>query len=251
VAYTINIIPNRSTSGKVTSFHMSGFWILFWIFTIFIWPVVAYYVAYNVVAPKIIGTEVADMAADIHLLSEVESKNNKLINTNLKLTDSLAEERKYRAEAEARVAIVENARATATENLQKTEDIVFELKNRLSFYNALMEKSAEKAPLQCFNIQLDAKNNNLKYKVNFMIEDVDNKSKKTYNVKFRVIGANRLSINTMEDLPVAHARDITLKRDVHLTGNIKIEKSEDSLRILDIRAYDKSDKLAARCWKAF
>lgn len=233
------------------SFHISRFWLLFWVFAIFIWPFASYFVSYYILAPKIIGTEVADMAADLHLLSEVKSENIKIQKQNSGLIDLLEEERKFRAEAEARVAIVENARATATEDLQKTENTVFELKNRLGFYNALMEKSAEKAPAQCFNIQLSPKSDKLQYKVNFMLEDVDNKVKKSYKVKLRIISANNLSIGEVEALPVVQERDISLKRDIHITGDIKIGKSEETLRILDIRAYDTSGKLSARCWKAF
>jgi hypothetical protein len=221
------------------------------LFSLFIWPFAAYLISYYVVAPKIIGNEVADMAADLHMLSEVKEENQDLRDNNESLSKSLSEERKYRAEAEARVAIVENARATAMSKLQKTENTAFELKNRLAFYSALMEKSAEKAPVQCFNIQLENKGENLGYKVNFMIEDVDNKVKKTYKVKFRVIDASNLSVDEVEKLPVVHSREISFRRDVHISGDIKIGESEEALRIIDIRAYDRSDKLSARCWKAF
>ncbi len=229
---------------------MSKFWIIFWLFIIFIWPFVSYFVAYNIIAPKIIGNEVADISAELQMLSEVKDENIKIKKANEILNEDLAKEKKYRAEAEARIAIVENARATATENLQKSEDKIFELKNKLGFYSALIDKSDSKATLQCFNIQIEKKSSSLSYKVNFMINDANNKKTREYKVKFRIIGAKNLSLEKVEDLPILHTRDIKLKRDVHLTGNIKVKETKDTLSILDIRAYDKSDSLVARCWKA-
>lgn len=233
------------------SFHLSKFWLLFWLSAIFIWPVAAYFLSYYQLVPKMIGEEVAEMAAELQTLSEVELDNTTLKNKNIQLEETLAEERKYRAEAEARVAIVENARANAATELQQAENKIFELKNRLGFYSALMEKSSEKLPLQCFNIQQSLKGEKLSYKVNFMLEDIDNKDQKEYKVKFRVIGASNLSMEEVEKLPSLQEREIKLRRDIHIEGDLKVAASQESLRILDIRAYDKADKLAARCWKAF
>ena len=71
-------------------------------------------------------------------------------------------------------------------------------------------------------------------------------------MKFRLLtGANVLALNAKRNSKPAYERDIQFTKQVRITGNFKANLNTEGLRVLDIKAYDKAQRVIAHCWKAF
>lgn len=258
MAYTFMVMSRHSTSSRAKTFSVpkSLFWFLFVLFVSS--PVWGYYLSYYFLAPKLIGHNVADMAADLNetnaRVNDLEKQNSTLEKRLEKAAKELAEAQQRRAEAEARTAILETTRSKTSGRLQTLEDEVYDLRRAVELYENLLRPATEKEVLQCFNIAADYTpgSKNIKYNVNFLRVDQEDKSTITAKVRYRVLtGKNALALDQAEGAKVLNTQTLSMVKDARLSGTIAKQLPEDGLRILDVKAYDGSDRVIAHCWKAF
>lgn len=258
MAYTFMVMSRDNTSSKARTFSMPK--ILFWICAIAILsaPVFVYFGTFHIVAPRILGDQMAVLTADYEqAIAEATTLRDQSAALKGKVSqlESVSDSSvQRRAEAEARTAILENSRAKTSSQMQTLEEEVYELRRAVEFYENLLKPATQKEVLQCFNIKATYTNKakSLKYYVNFLKVEQKDKKRVTANVKYRILtGRSALNLDETEGAEVLHTQKLSMMKDVRLSGTIKKELPEDGLRILDVKAYDEAGLITAHCWKAF
>ena len=168
------------------------------------------------------------------------------------LQTQLDTERASRAQAETKAAIVDNARATAAERLEKTESDLADKTWQLSVYEDLLQPSKERLPLQCYNLEITPSEKQVSY--SFQMLKTDPKDKDEIEIFLRM---RLLSGPSVMALDASHLNDVdrefgaTITQSRSFSGILRTNTPKDGLRLFDARVYDKSNKLIGHCWKAF
>ena len=255
--YTFIIMTPDSTDTPSRTVTLSKLFVWLLVSILVIAPFATYFVTYYHIAPKMLIPEVGKLTATVkeleYELEIVKSENEVKTSENERLDVENAELRQASAEMETRISIAENARATATESLQKFEDEVFELRQSLNFYEAFVKPATESDILQCFNISITYKNKHLSYALNFLRTDQTIKQKINAVVKFRVLsGSNVLDLDiAAEEGQVNSEQKLSMVKDRRLKGKFPVTVPDGGLHVLDVRAYNKKNEVIAHCWKAF
>lgn len=192
-----------------------------------------------------------------HAHAQLEAEANGLRNAyeamteeHMELSRQLEEERKHRAESEARAAITDNARANTSTHLQQTEQEIFDLTRRLKMYENLVGPSEEQLRLQCYNIDVAKNRQGTRFGVQFLKTDVEDEANVDMTVKLRMLAGT--SIVALQEVPLGDEGIVqsSITKHRQLSGQLKVQMPDKGLRVLDISAYD-GDTLISSCWKVF
>lgn len=158
-----------------------------------------------------------------------------------------------RAELEARLEIVENARASALQRLDDAEKKQVELNDKLAMYKDIFKPSEEAIPIQCYNIDASETSEGVRYNMSLMKTDNKDNDMVNLDLQMRVLtGANVVALGEANTEKADRTRTTSLTREVALSGIIRGDFPKKGMRVLDVRGYDKSGKkLLAHCWKVF
>ena len=257
MAYTIIFIPKHNPHHEPRTLTLPRWLVIALPLAIVLLPIALFWVGYDVLAPTVLKNRLEAQTDEFVEISsqnkELSQKYNRLDTAYRELQKNILAETNRRAEAEARVTILENARATALEKLEQTEQKVIDLNNKLSMYEDIFRPASEALQLQCFNISIDSKRDSIDYSVQLMKTDKNDRKELPLTVKFRVLtGPSVLSLGEGMVDDADRVKETSLDSLRQLTGSIRGEFSGEGVRMLDIRAYEKgTDRLAGHCWKAF
>lgn len=256
MSYTFIVLRTDRTDKGSRTFSLPRFALFFLVALIMLAPSISYYVAYYVMAPnflveeaKILGQEVEILRADIEKIRS-ENDTYKINNELLKAEGITA--RDQLAEITTRIEISEKSKTTTADNVQILEKEKLDLERKLAFFEKFVTPDVDEEILQCFNISLKQSGKKLKYGINFLKKDQNNKKSLKTIVKMKVLyGSNILSMS--EDTSYKADREVKMDitKDRRLTGSLTADVPEDGLHILDIKSYDSDNKVIAHCWKAF
>lgn len=219
-------------------------------------PFIAFFLGISVLAPVYMTQERANLKTEITRLEEYIHKFDNgfddMEKENARLKEELRDERELRAAAEAKIAINEGARTEVQERLQELEEKNSELAKGMEFYEAFIRPATDRDELQCYNITAKYSRGKLAYGVNFLRTDRKAKTALETRVKFRVLaGGEVLNMSEGGEAQANHTRPLKIKDAHRLNGSIAVKVPDQTLRVLDIKAYDAKDEILAHCWKAF
>ncbi len=256
MSYTFIVLRTDRTDKGSKTFNISR-WVLFFLCALVMFaPSISYYVAYYIVAPnflveeaKILGGEVKELTAEVEVLRS-DNENYKINNELLKAEGITA--REQLAEISTRIEISEKSRATTSIRVQELEEEKLDLERKLAFYEKFVTPDVDDEVLQCFNISLKQEGKKIKYGINFLKKDQNNKERLKTIVKMKVLyGSNILNLNEDVSYKVDREVKMDITKDRRLTGSLVAELPGEGLHILDIKAYNDDNKVIAHCWKAF
>ena len=257
MAYTLIFIRRESTDSNPYTLNLSKPVFYGALGALLGLPLIGFFLATFFLAPSYMDNEVTEIRTGYKessaKLAALEETHKNILETHDFLQEELAKEREVRAEAEAHITIAESARAEAVSSAQELEKKLSDKDRELVFYQAFVKPQTEQKDLQCFNISATFKKGQLNYGVNFLRTDQKAKNKIKSTVKYRLlVGEDVIDLNEgREFVPPVHSQDMSMVKQNRLTGKFKASVPNEGLRILDIKAYDRSDRVIAHCWKAF
>ncbi|MDD9911922.1 MAG: hypothetical protein OXR68_00990 [Alphaproteobacteria bacterium] len=260
MSYSITIIRQDRTDLRPKTFKATKLKLVLLLLLFIGLPVLGFWVSYSIIAPSKLEMDISALKERAKQAEssaeEVGAQFDAITEENQTLRTELNTERQQRAELEAKMTIVENARQESGEKSLEMEEELLTLQQRVKFYEQFMKPANEQAPMQCFNMSVKLQKGKVKYGINFMKNDQKNKEKVKMSVAFRLLaGTNVEALNpaTAETEAPLHERSASLSKDVRLTGSFGVDEKSlpEGLRLLDVKAYDDDNKVLAHCWKAF
>jgi hypothetical protein len=236
------------------SVHRAVFWSVVGVFSYVV--ITTLYLMYGVLLPKSLqNTSTKFQNQNQALLKEnslLKKRNDELLIENGSIRQNLEDELLQLAELQAQANIVDKIKKESLEEITKYDSKLQAQNKQIEFYKELMSPSI-KQELQCFNMNVTNGDKYVDYGINLVLDDKDDDGK-SYDVEFRLLsGKDNVEITKVmpEDLAPDTIRQITLKNSIRLTGKIKHNNKLNGLKVLDVRVFNKSKKLAAQCWKVF
>lgn len=257
--YTLIIMKKDSTERSPRTIHLSVFVIGLMSLFFFGLPVAGYVLFNKVVAPQQYESSLTETTENkeelLEQLTDAEAELTVLRIETDKLKTILADERKHRAESEARATIAETAKVATGQQIASTETELRTLQRKVAFYEDLLKPKTEQERLQCYNMSATYSKGKLRYAVSFLKND--NKDKATLGVKarMRVIPAVQTAQDGEADKPAAEypvlsTRSFSLTKAYTLSGNLNTTVDENMMHILDIEVKDTQNNLVAKCWQS-
>lgn len=252
MAYTIIFLSQTNTHQSTRSLQLNPWVLRLLVLLVVFMPFGAFMLGARTFSNQKLAERLeAARAAYTKLETEANSLRNAyeaLTEDQIELSRQMDDERKQRAEAEARAAITDNARANASTHLQQTEQEIFDLTRRLKMYESLVGPSEEQLRLQCYNLEAVKNRQGTRYEVQFLKTDVQDEANVDINVRIRLLTGS--SIVALTEIPLGDEGTVqtSVTNHRHLRGQLKVPFPEKGLRILDITAYD-GDTLVSSCWK--
>ena len=170
-----------------------------------------------------------------------------------KVKTILTEERKHRAESEARATIAETAKTATGQKMALTESEMLDLQRKISFYENLLSPQSDQERLQCFNMKADYAKGKVRYGVSFLKNNPKDRTKLEVKVELRVLqGTQAASDETTlsQDIKPLSTRSFALTKDYRLSGTLTTTVTPEQLHILDIRVFDAQNNTVAKCWQS-
>lgn len=254
--YTFIFMKNsQTTKPPVTlTMHKVAFWSL--VGSLVVILSVILYLMYKVILPSSLQSSAKDMEYQNNALIQenllLKTRNDDLLVDNGSLQQDIEAELTKVAELQTQANIVEEIKKESLEEIAKYNDKLETQNKQIEFYKELMSPSIEQE-LQCFNVNAKYTKKYVDYGINLVLDKKNDNGKK-YDVEFRLLsGMNNVELTeTMpKDLAPDSIRNITLKNSIRLKGKIKHNNKLNSVKVLDVRVFNKSKKLVAQCWKVF
>lgn len=254
MAYTIIFLSQTNTHQSTRSVHLNPWVLRLLVLIVVLLPFATFMLGARTFSSQKL-TERLDASKTAYVQLEAEANNLRnayeaMMEEQAELTAQLEDERRQRAEIEARAAITDNARANTSTHLQKTEQEIFDLTRRLKMYESLVGPSEEQLRLQCYNIDVSKNKAGFRYDVQFLKTDEKDVEEVNMQVKLRLLTGNSIVALKETNLGSDGIIDTSVGKHRQLRGQIKSQLSDKGLRILDISAYD-GDTLVSNCWKVF
>jgi hypothetical protein len=211
---------------------------------------------YAVILPSLLHLRVANLKEENKSLllenANLKTKNDDLLIKSGSLQLSLETELTKVAELQAQANIVEKIKKESLEEIAKYSKKYDDQTKQIEFYQELMSPAVEQE-LQCFNVNVKYSKKYVDYGINLVLDE-KNETGQKYDVEFRLLsGKDNVDLTTKqpEELAPDAIRNISIKNSIRLTGKIKHNNKLKGLKVLDVRVFNKSKKLAAQCWKVF
>jgi cell division protein FtsL len=256
LGYTFIVLNTDRTDKGSKTFSMSRTVLYFLMALVLFAPSITYYLAYYVMAPNYLVKEAKVYKEELDTLKEdhqelqYENESLKIDNEVLKVEGITA--REELDEISTRIEMTEKARSTTSDRVQALEEDKLDLERRLSFYEKFIKPDVDEEILQCFNISVRQDGDKLKYGINFLKTDQNNKTEFKTIVKMKVLyGSNILNLNEDKSYEADREVRMNITKDRRLTGSIVADVPEGGLHILDIKAYSEDNRIIAHCWKPF
>ena len=258
MAYTVIWFSKKAPEASKT-LHVSHF-MIFAILAVFVvgLPLVSFWAGYTYVAPeamqKRLERQTLEVASAIDKKKTLQKKIDQLRDDlNHLQMENLAEINK-RAEAEARISMVEAAKKSALDDLEKLKEKNQELRSQLDIFQDILQPTSETLPIQCYKVDVNQNENELTYKISLLKTDNEDTREMTINLKARILEGMNLS--TLSEVDIADKdkkKQIKMAKLLSTSGKIRGEFTQNGVQVLDIRGYidGEDDKLALHCWKAF
>ncbi len=246
---------SQTTKPPVTvTMHRSMFWLSVGAISIVLVAFMIY--LYAVILPSSLHLRVDNLKEENNSLllenSNLKTKNDDLLIKSGSLQLSLETELTKIAELQAQANIVEKIKKESLEEIAKYSKKYDDQTKQIEFYQELMSPAVEQE-LQCFNVNVKYRKKYVDYGINLVLDE-KNKTGQKYDVEFRLLsGKDNVDLTTKqpEELAPDAIRNISIKNSIRLTGKIKHNNKLKGLKVLDVRVFNKSKKLAAQCWKVF
>ena len=246
---------SQTTKPPVTvTMHRSMFWLAVGAISIVLASFMVY--LYAVILPSSLHLRVANLKEENNSLllenSNLKTKNDDLLIKSGSLQLSLETELTKVAELQAQANIVEKIKKESLEEIAKYSKKYDDQTKQIEFYQELMSPAVEQE-LQCFNVNVKYRKKYVDYGINLVLDE-KNETGQKYDVEFRLLsGKDNVDLTTKqpEELAPDAIRNISIKNSIRLTGKIKHNNKLKGLKVLDVRVFNKSKKLAAQCWKVF
>lgn len=208
-------------------------------------------------SPEAVRQRLEAQTLEFATLSQTAMKTDKEL-TELKerfekLQAEYLSETGRRAEVEARLEIVENARANALKRLDEAEKTQAEMTDKLTMFKDIFKPTEDAIPIQCYNIEADERKDGVRYSMALMKTDNKDDEKVDLELQMRVLtGSSIASLGEAATDKADRTRTASLIRQVDVSGIIRGDFPKKGMRVLDVRGYDsKGEKLLTHCWKVF
>lgn len=221
-------------------------------------PLLAFFLGYNYMAPENMKnrlerqtTEVTAALADNQKLEQEVARLRDEIN---KLQVENLREINRRAEAEARVSMVETAKSRALTDLEKLKKENNELRSQLDIFHDILQPASETLPVQCYNVNVTQKRDGLAYTLSLLKTDNKDTRELAITLRPRVLtGQNVATLSESDSQTDIPPKQIEMSRLLTTSGEVSGSFPENGVRVLDIRGYKGGGdgKLVTHCWKAF
>lgn len=258
MAYTVIWFSKKVPEASRTA-HLSHFMIglVLAVFVVGL-PLLAFYAGYTYMAPENMQNrlerQTMEVTSAVRDKQALEEKLDKLrAELNSLQVENLAEINK-RAEAEARVSMIQTAKSQALEDVKKLKQENAELRAQLDVFQDILQPTSETLPIQCYNVTVREKQNGLNYSLSFLKTDNKDTRELTINLQARVLsGANVAALSETSIQAGDVEKQIRMTRLLTTTGEIEGDFPENGVRVLDIRGYKEGDDgtLVTHCWKSF
>ena len=255
MAYTFIVMSDDWTNRASRTFRVAK--VVFWgIVAFFIAAAPLMYLVSKIyLAPYHWFTKLGEIQDNNALLQQevdrLTIENMVLSDANDVLNTEAKSDRLTKSEAQTLLEVAENARSVSAKRVEELETELIDIKRQMAFYQDLVSSKAEEDELQCFNIKVIQSKGKINYGVNFLKRNQKDKKKMNIRAEITVAaGDNMLELNKNKAL--AHAtKNFSMQKTTRVRGEIPLQISKEGLHFLDIKAYDKSDKIIAHCWKTF
>lgn len=253
MAYTFIFMKNSQTTKPPVTLTMqkTTFWSLVSGFSMAILLIL--YLMYVFILPASLQSSVESLKNQNHTLIKenlnLRQRNDEILLENGSLQQNIEAELVKVAELQAQANIVEKIKKESLEEIASYNDKLVAQNKQIEFYQELMSPSVDQE-LQCFNVNAEYNKKYVDYGINLVLDNKDEDGK-NYSVEFRLLsGKNNVELTqTMpETLAPDAIRTINIKNSIRLTGEIKHNNKLNALKVLDVRVFNKSDKLVAQCW---
>lgn len=255
MAYTFIFLSQTDTRQSTRTWHVGRWLFRLLVLLLLAIPFGTFYAGVHLFSAEELSGKVYKLQRDAIVLKQeitnLESAYEALSDERDQLEEQLAEQNRERAEAQARIAMIDNARANTSLQLQESRETVNDLTRRVRVYESLIDPNSEQLPVQCYRIEANPRGDTLRYGVQFLKTDNKDDRVMDLNVQFRVVSGpsiTNLTESELSDDDKVRKTDIVSHRSI--SGTIGAKVAEEGMRILDIKAYE-GDNLVSQCWKVF
>ena len=259
MAYTVLWFSRKDPHAASRTMHVTRLSIIAVVlFLLVVLPVLAFYLGYIYMAPENmqqrLERQIVEVTNSAKQTQELEKELMALKEKyNALQVENLTEINK-RAEAEARVSMVETARSAALERAKKLEGQNADLRGQLDIFQDILQPSSETLPVQCYNVSVQETSDGIKYSLSLLKTDNKDTRELEMDLQVRVlVGANVATLNETEIAKKDRLHEVKMARLLTTSGSVDGSFGKDGVRVLDIRGYGskKDDKLMTHCWKSF
>lgn len=259
MAYTVLWFSRKDPHAASRTAHVSrGGIVGLLLFLLVVLPGFAFYLGYIYMAPENMKHRLERQTLEV---TEIQKQSQQQARELLALkerynalqVDNLNEINK-RAEAEARVSMVETARSAALGQVQKLEAENAELRAQLDIFQDILQPSSETLPVQCYNVSVQETSDGIKYSLSLLKTDNKDTRELDMDLQVRVLtGANVATLNEVKIAKKDRVHEVKMARLLTTSGSVEGSFGKQGVRVLDIRGYGSKndDKLMTHCWKAF
>lgn len=250
-AYTILIMKRNETDRRPVTLHISTQ--LFWSIVVLAvaLPVAGFLVSAGVIAPAWLKLDFNSMRHQVEQAEEMRKEYLTFKAEHDALKDQLDNERKLRAEAEAKNTMAETARSEATSKLTEVEAEVLTLRQSVATYEQLLKPKLDKELVQCVNLEATYADGRVEYSLNLAKTSAGVALPAKLSARVAVVaGDNAL---TMQSAGNRATRTVTVEtsKSMTLKGEFPIEVPADTTRLIDVKVFDGGAKPVGYCWKTF
>lgn len=259
MAYTVVWFSKQNPHASRT-WHLSHVVIgaVLFFFVLFL-PLLAFYLGYTYMAPENMQNrlerQTIEYASAEKKSQELEGEVSRLQAELNKIQVENLQEINKRAEAEARVSMVETARSAALQEVKKLKTENADLRTQLDIFQDILQPTSETLPIQCYNVSVREKSDGLDYSLSLLKTDNKDTRELKMNLHARVL-TGAANVATLSETDIAEAdreKYVEMTRLLTTSGSIDGDFPENGVRVLDIRGYKvgEDDTLITHCWKAF
>ena len=260
MAYTVIWFSKHAPEASRTAHVSSLALICSLLFLVVLLPVFAFYVGYTYMAPENIQNrlerQTLEVTSSLHENQKLKEKIDHLNDELNKLQIESLSEINKRAEAEARVSMVEIVKSKALEDLNELKKKNAELRSQLDVFRDILQPTSENLPIQCYNVSAEINKNGQTLNYKFSLLKTDNKDTQELSINLQVRVLAGVNLATLDEIDINkedQQKQIKISKLLTTSGKARGNFAEDGVRVLDVRGYEEgaAHKLLTHCWKSF
>lgn len=248
--YTILIMKRNATDRRPVTLQMPG-WLLWGSLVLAITlPIVGFLVSVGYVAPAWLKLDFQSMQHQVEEAAKIRKDQAEIQGELERLKGQVDEERKLRAEAEAKLTMAETARGEATTKLTELEVEAVTLKRSVASYEQLLKPKLARELVSCVNQEASqVGDNKVSYGVTFA-KLTRTQALPPLTVRVRVVAGDN-AVELDEGAGGGKVETHKLGADLRVRGEMDIALPKDTTRLIDIKVFDEANKPVGYCWKTF
>lgn len=247
--YTILIMKRNATDRRPITLHFAGWFLWSLLFLAIALPIGGFLVSVGYVAPAWLNLNVKSMQHQVEEAAKIKEESAGALEEVERMKGQLDQERKMRAEAEAKLTMAETARTEATTKLTELEGETVTLRRSVASYEQLLKPKLSRELVQCVNFDVSEKAGKVDYSVTFA-KLTKTQALPKLNVRIRVVaGDNAVALD--EARGGGKVVNTPLEKDLRVKGDLAMNLPADATRLIDVKVLDESNKPVGYCWKTF